>query len=107
MTKKYIDTATLFQIRDFMEHGNLYRYQQSRVAGLIEEVLATDDNHLDQWFSNRIRYIATLETEIAKLSHDVNNGLIDFNAVTDRLNRLVVNTIEASSVKGQYLNGME
>lgn len=99
MAKKYIDSDTLFQIRDFMEHGDLYRYEQARIAELIHEVLATDDWHLDQWLADRIRYMAALETEIAKLTHDVNNGLVSLDDVANQLNQMTRELIEDGSVK--------
>lgn len=104
MTKKYIDADTLFQIRDVMEHGNIYRYRQARIADLIQELLATDDWHLDQWLATHIRYLAKLETEIVKLNHDVNNGLSNLNDVSNRLDNLTANLIEDGSAKRQYLN---
>lgn len=104
MAKKYIDSDTLFQIRDFMEHGDLYRYEQARIAELIHEVLATDDWHLDQWLANRIRYMAALETGIAKLTHDVNGGLVSFDDVATRLNDMKQTLIEDGFAKHQYLN---
>jgi hypothetical protein len=103
MTKKYIDAATLFQIRDFMEHGDFYRYEQARIAELIKELLATDDWHLDQLLADRIRYTAKLETEIAKLSHDVNNGLVNLDDVADRLSDMTWGQIEDGPAKQQHL----